>query len=94
MNCNSFLNALRAAPKAPRTPMQVSNVDVRQLTQDDFDVCLTIEMDQTLQHQTRIETGPRCPKNMVHVLNEGPVHDIEDVWYSMKTVVYRVFLST
>lgn len=94
MKCNSFLNALRAAAKVPQSQVPVSNVDGKQLTQDDFDVCLTIELDQTLQHQTRIETGPRCPKAMIRVLNEGPAYDMEDIWFTMKNVVVRVFLST
>lgn len=100
MVCKSFISAVgaaaAAADKAPGTSSRVSNCsgDVKQPTQDDFDVCLTTEIDQTLQHQTRIETGPRCPKNMILILNKGRGYNMEDIWCAMKNVVCRVLLST
>lgn len=97
MVSKSFISAVgAAADKAPGTSSSVSNCsgDVKQPTQDDFDVCLTMEIDQTLQHQTRIETGPRCSKNMILILNKGRCYNMEDIWYAMKNVVCRVLLST
>jgi hypothetical protein len=97
MVCLSFISAVRAAAdKTPGTSSSVSNCsgDVKQPTQDDSDVCLTMEIDQTLQHQTRIETGSRCPKNMILILNKGPGYNMEDIWCAMKKVVWRVLDST
>jgi hypothetical protein len=97
MVCKSFIRAVgAAAAKAPGTSSLVSNCsgDVKPPTQDDFDVCLTVEVDQTLQHQTRIETGPRCPENKKLILNKGPGYNMEDIWCAMKNVVCRVLLPT
>lgn len=97
MECESFLRAVcAAAAKAPGTSSSVSNgaSDVKRPTEEDFDVCLTLEIDQTLQHQTTIETGPMCPKNMILILNKAPVYNMEDIWCAMKNVVCRVLLST
>lgn len=85
--CIMFLNAVQDASKDYRSPCD--NVDVRGLADIDFDVWLTIEMDQSLQTETRVEASPQCSQNKKRVLTEGTVeYDMEKVWEPMKHLLY------
>lgn len=92
MACTSFLQTVHEVAKEPPNTHK-PDVNVKDLTDHDFDVWLIIELDQHLKLQPEIWASPRCSQNMIRILTEWEC-DMTRVWDAMKNLVCYVFFFT
>jgi hypothetical protein len=92
--CVYYLEKGRCAVSEPQTPLSSEFISPRQMDNRDFDLTITLSVDQALTHHTNIEVNNNCSDDLKETLIMGTHEDLCKVWRSMERVVYYVLFNT
>lgn len=92
--CVYYLEKGRCAVSEPQTPFSSELICPRKMDNGDFDLTITLSVDQALTHHTNIEVNNNCSYPLKETLKMGTHEDLCKVWRSMERVVYYVLFNT
>lgn len=92
--CVYYLEKGRSAVSEPQTPLSSEFICPRQMDNGDFDLTITLSVDQALTHHTNIDVHNNCSDDLKETLTMDTHEDLCKVWRSMERVVYYVLFNT
>lgn len=89
-----YLEKGRCDVNEPQTPFSSGFICPRTMANGDFDLAITLSVDQDLTHHTNIEVNNNCSEDLKEALKTGTPGDICKVLRPMENVVYYVLFNT